>query len=154
MWWTGPEWLSKNENEWPLYSQEYVTELERKKLPVNAFVNVKTQNDEYLVGIMKKHSKLSRLLWNTARVVQFCNIRKPRPPKEVSLPNAQDLREALRCWTRYTQNLVFKDEIERCKAGDELLVKSKLLKLRPFVDQHGILRVGGRLGKSELPNTA
>lgn len=151
LWWTGPKWLSKSENEWPSYNQEYVTDLERKKLPVNAFVNVKNQEDEYLVGIMKKHSILSRLLWNTARVVQFCNVRKPRSPKEVGLPNAQDLREALRCWTRYTQSLVFKDEIERCKVGDELLVKSKLRKLRPFIDQHGLLRVGGRLGKPELP---
>lgn len=151
IWWSGPEWLSKPQTDWPSYEQEYITDMEKRKLPANVFIALQSQGDDYLVEILKKHSTLSKLIWNTAWVVKFCNLRKVKPPKEIGQPTAQDLKDVLRCWIRYIQGLAFNDEVKRCKAGDELLVKSRLRKLRPYIDEHGILRVGGRLRKSELP---
>lgn len=134
IWWKGPHWLSKPQEEWPSYEPIYETELEKRKLPAFTHFTVNVQEQEYLVEVMKKHSTLSRLLWNTAYVTKFCSSSKS---KKIEQPNAQELRTAMRHWTLYIQAMAFKDEIERLKAGDELLARSKLLKLRPFVDQDG-----------------
>lgn len=151
LWWSGPKWLSEQRNKWPSYESNYVTELEKRKLPSNAFVTVKPQDEDYLIIILKKHSSLSQLVWRTAFVTKFVSKSKSKAPKKVEHPNAQDLRIALQNWIRYIQVSVFQDEVERCKSGDELLSRSKLKKLRPFIDGNGLLRVGGRLSKSELP---
>lgn len=66
-------------------------------------------------------------------------------------PMAQDLRQALTGWIRYIQSLLFRDEVERCKRDDELQCRSKLRHLKPFIDKDGILRVGGRISRAELP---
>lgn len=114
LWWSGPKWLSMKQSEWPSNKhQVYNTELERRKLPSNVSfaTKEKSSENEYLVGILKKHSSLSRLLWNTARIVKFCNLRKAMSPNEIGLPTALDMRDALRCWIRYIQHLEFRDEI-------------------------------------------
>ena len=52
------------------------------------------------------------------------------------------------------QRTAFEDEITRLsrKEGNRKLVKnSPLLKLDPFLDDTGLLRVSGRLEKSSLP---
>ena len=53
-------------------------------------------------------------------------------------------------WIATAQQQDFAEEIIALKAGKEL--ENKLLPLRPFLDQDG-LRMGGRLGLSELPYT-
>ena len=80
--------------------------MEIKKLPKKSFVTIENTEEEYLVGVMKKHSTLTKLLWNTAQVVKFCYARKGVISKYV-LPNAQDLREAMRGWTRNTMEKNF-----------------------------------------------
>lgn len=150
LWWQGPEWLAKYQSNWPSYESVYETNLEKKKIPSHTFHIKVHPQDEYLVTIMKRHSTLSRLLWNTAYVTKYCTTAKLEPRKKVDTPNAHDLNVALVKWTKYVQYTSFKEDIDRIKAGEELLMRSKLIKLRPFIDNDGLLRVGGRLSKSEL----
>ncbi|XP_065140047.1 uncharacterized protein [Paramisgurnus dabryanus] len=48
------------------------------------------------------------------------------------------------------QEEVFSDEIKSLRQGKEVNSNNKLYKLSPFIDDHDILRVGGRLTKAEL----
>ena len=48
-------------------------------------------------------------------------------------------------WVKTTQLAKFSHELFTLKAGKELTANSKTLMLRPFLDQRGLLRVGGRL---------
>lgn len=48
------------------------------------------------------------------------------------------------------QEEVFSDEIKSLRQGKEVHSNNKLYKLSPFIDDHDILRVGGRLTKAEL----
>lgn len=150
LWWYGPEWLSKPEEQWPSHNSSFETELKKRKIPSYTHVAVNIEEQEYMVNVIKKHSTLSRLLWNTGFVTKFCLRSKSMAGKEVEHPTAQNLRIAINNWTRYIQHMAFRNEIVRIKAGDELLVRSKLIKLRPFIDREGLLRVGGRLSKSRL----
>ena len=60
-----------------------------------------------------------------------------------------ELTDAEMFWMKSTQLLEFSHEISIFKAGKELAASSKILSLRPFLDQRGLIRVGGRLN---LPN--
>ncbi|VDI06575.1 Hypothetical predicted protein, partial [Mytilus galloprovincialis] len=55
---------------------------------------------------------------------------------------------------RFVQNQHFDDEVQRLK--DKLNVKrtSRLFKLDSYIDEKGILRVGGRLARSNLTETS
>ena len=63
----------------------------------------------------------------------------------------KELVSAESVWIATAQQQTFAEEIITLKAGKEL--GNILLPLRPFLDQDGLLRLGGRLGLSELPYT-
>ena len=60
----------------------------------------------------------------------------------------KELTDAETFWVKMTQLAEFSSEISTLKAKRELAANSKILMLRPFLDQHGLLRVGGRLNLS------
>jgi hypothetical protein len=53
--------------------------------------------------------------------------------------------------TRMAQGHDFVPEIKELANGKEVGKSSALLKLTPFLDGDGMLRVGDRIGRSELP---
>ena len=61
--------------------------------------------------------------------------------------NMELLQEASNAIIRLVQNKYFKDEVQ--KEGS-LGKESQLSTLNPFMDEHGIIRVGGRLRTSGL----
>ena len=62
-----------------------------------------------------------------------------------------ELQSALHYWIRLVQQFTFADEIRKLNSKGKVKTSSKLLSLAPFIDNKGLLRVGGRLHKSDLP---
>ncbi|XP_056020363.1 uncharacterized protein LOC125680242 [Ostrea edulis] len=62
--------------------------------------------------------------------------------------------EAEKVITREVQKESFAEEIEQLQTGQPIKKGSTILKLNPFIDSDGILRVGGRLNKASLDVTA
>lgn len=60
----------------------------------------------------------------------------------------KDLKDSERVIIKYVQNKYFGQEIDCMSKCLKLPIISKLRKLNPFVDDHGIIRVGGRLKHS------
>lgn len=146
LWWNGPSWLSKNENIWLNHKQQFETDLERHK--VIRTMHIKTQSpDAHMEKVLKKQSDLFKLQRITAMILRW--LSRNRKFKE-NIPNAYEHSKSLKALIKFTQKHSFGTEIEDCLSGDELHTKSKLMSLRPFVDSEGILRVGGRLRKSNL----
>lgn len=58
---------------------------------------------------------------------------------------------ALRYWIKWAQAKYFASEIDACEKGINLPDGSKIASLTPFLDNEGILRLGGRLKHSSLP---
>ncbi|GFV16474.1 integrase catalytic domain-containing protein [Trichonephila clavipes] len=52
---------------------------------------------------------------------------------------------------RWVQGFYFQEEIRSIKKQISLPPKSPLRSLHPFIDEHGLVRVGGRLQNSQLP---
>lgn len=63
--------------------------------------------------------------------------------------SSDELDEALG-WIRTIQSEEFKEELLAIKRTEALPLRSPLIKLTPFLDKQGILRVGGRLKHAQL----
>lgn len=68
--------------------------------------------------------------------------------------SAMELKHAKKYWTREVQCCNFYQELQFLSSGKELSKASSLIRLTPFVDSLRILRVGGRLHSSNLPENA
>ncbi|XP_011859360.1 PREDICTED: uncharacterized protein LOC105556857 [Vollenhovia emeryi] len=62
----------------------------------------------------------------------------------------QHLDMALQRWLRIVQGIHYPDEVKAVTAGRAVSLRSRLVKLSPFLDNNGILRVGGRLKNAQL----
>ncbi|KAJ6648127.1 hypothetical protein Bhyg_03352 [Pseudolycoriella hygida] len=138
-------WLSPATNQQqPI---QFETEEERRKSIRTMHITTYLE-DIQMDKALKKQSDLHRLLRITSFILRW--LPKNRHFKD-NIPKAREISNALKSWIKFTQNQSFSVEINDCLNGDEITTKSKLLSLRPFLDSEGILRVGGRLRKSDLP---
>ena len=104
---------------------------------------------EQRVPVLDYHESFYKTLRLTATIIKACRIwrRYKRAPQEKdakeSLPPMQELLdEAERYWIKHAQGEAFKSEIEDLKEGRDIPRKSKIRQFNPFLDEHGILRVG------------
>lgn len=63
---------------------------------------------------------------------------------------AEELNEAEKHWIKATQIQSFSLEIDLLKAGKCPNTDSRIRELKPFLDEDGLLSVGGRLQHSDL----
>ena len=140
-WRHGPQWLSSIESAWPESRFEIIEEVpEIKRL--TCFVTTAINSDE----ILNRYSSLSRL----RRIIAYC-LRFRLPHRFKGPLTVEELHAAKDRVVQLVQTSAFAQDLHHLKTGAGLHPKSKLLPLHPFVDNKGILRVGGRLQNSILP---
>ncbi|XP_011866742.1 PREDICTED: uncharacterized protein LOC105561401 [Vollenhovia emeryi] len=64
------------------------------------------------------------------------------------------MRVARNVIVKVVQLLAWKDEVKKLSNGQEIPRSSKLITLRPYLDEEGMMRVGGRLHQSSLAEDA
>ncbi|XP_018372395.1 PREDICTED: uncharacterized protein LOC108767167, partial [Trachymyrmex cornetzi] len=135
MWFTGPTWLSKDEDEWPdnLVQINEILELRR-----NTCLLISNEPE-----IIERFSSYSKLL----RVVAYCLRMLPINTHTGSLC-IKEIDEAERRVLRIVQATRFSNEI-RILQGKNPVIKNKFANLNPFLDDQGLIRVGGRLQNSD-----
>ncbi|XP_055589945.1 uncharacterized protein LOC129742126 [Uranotaenia lowii] len=156
LWKYGPHWLTLSRDKWPISSiPEYPENgTERRKQFVVATVNCSTS----YTPIFTNFKSLNRL----TRVVTYCfrffrnTKNKTRTQPDPHASQDQQLLPDELAATRLrllhlAQSDGFRDEIKELQSGRTLSKHSKIRKLSPFVDEDGVLRVGGRLRLSDLP---
>ncbi|XP_043258558.1 uncharacterized protein LOC122400888 [Colletes gigas] len=139
-WLHGPEWLSTSEENWPpskFLIQNEVPELKQ----ITCLIATTKHDDE----ILQRYSCIRKLRRITAYVLRFGR----RNRRKGSL-TVEELQEASSCLIRLLQATAFPDEIRQLGNKGNLPSNSKLLPLNPFLDDQGIIRVGGRLQNSTL----
>ncbi len=92
------------------------------------------------------------------RIFTWCcsfilNCRQPRENRNF----AKDLTlEEIQCTENklivLTQSRFYKREQKDLSSSGEVSKQSSIQRLRPFLDNHGLIRVGGRLEKAALPH--
>lgn len=147
LWWQGPEWLLKGPEDWP-----NLNDWRRKNdnLP-------ELRNTTLIVGppakdLITRFSSHKRML----RVLTWCRrfaLNSRKQPNERLLSSTLTLQEIQTTeiiLLRQSQERFFQEEITCLKSNQELSRKSSLLQRRPFLDSDQLLRVGGRLRRTDL----
>jgi hypothetical protein len=161
LWWSGPEWL-KNSS-FPIYRQAEVQEdgeLEKKEKEFVGHACVEPS----LVSAFSSLTTLNRVTAHCLRFVHNLKVklREAQVRRGVVLEAEAEKRKSgeLTCseiqeghlhWIKYVQQSEFAAELKSLRSGNAIPSTSKLCQLHPFVDLRGILRVGGRLQKAEIP---
>lgn len=123
------------------------TSEERKKKKVFVGVNMMLE----IPILWDKYSSLTKMIRVTAYCMRFIQRLRGKRFEESPLLTAGELDEALMLHVKHSQQHEFEKEFAACRDKMALSKKSKLKDLHPFIDAHGLLRVGGRLHKARMP---
>ncbi|XP_070529860.1 uncharacterized protein [Cardiocondyla obscurior] len=137
LWPEEPAWLLKNESEW-----------HNETIPITTIPEMKT-NSCLLITLdepefFKNYSSFSKL----SRIIAYCRRFKTR--KRFSGPlSSNEVIEAEEHILKIMQSSYFHKDIKIIK-DNRTSYSGKLVYLNPFLDDKGLLRVGGRLQASKL----
>ncbi|KAK7884949.1 hypothetical protein WMY93_028072 [Mugilogobius chulae] len=149
-WFSGPSFLWKEE----LPSGEIkVGELDMEDPEVRkAVVHHTSAKVDSLAERFLKFSSWSRLVKAIARLIRFVREFKGLQKKSNEATSLEERKEAELTITTIVQKSVFSKEIKELQSRKELTKDktSRLYRLNPFLDDKGILRVGGRLEHATL----
>lgn len=158
LWWKGPAWLKDDINENTLNIEDPDIELKREH-------KVMATRLEYplIENILEKYSSIthaarvmswvSRFITNT----RYHMTKKTKCDSQIINNNnyltSSEIENAYNIFIRMAQYKEYHDDIAQIQRTGSIKTSSNLLKLNPFLDKHGILRVGGRLEYSNLAST-
>ena len=148
LWWEGPSWLRFPESDWPAMPQLGDSPVPEEERAIQEIALIATPAN---LTLLDEVSSLTRLYRVTAWIQRFISTCRADHEKTVGHLTTKELAAAEGVWVAIVQQQAFAEEINILKEGKE--ERNKLLPLRPFLDQDGLLRVGGRLGLAELPYT-
>lgn len=146
LWWNGPAWLQQRSvSEILLQTLNPTTEEEKRKQKTIVATSVVKENFE----IINRFSSLRRLV----RVIAYCRrfITKCKQEEcSAGFLTAKELKDSLHQLIAATQLSEMRFDIECIKKNGQVDAKSPCLNLLPFIDDDGIMRVGGRIQYSAL----
>ncbi|XP_029173291.1 uncharacterized protein LOC114942152 [Nylanderia fulva] len=145
LWWKGPSWLKTESGPWTVFGDDPSNvELPDRRARSHATVFDKRGDEPEL---LLQYSSLQRLLRITAWCLRWLRQRRRQPIllNRDGGVDAEELHDALIYWIRVVQAVNFKDELKSLRGLKSLPNRSPLNKLSPFVDDSGVIRVGGRL---------
>lgn len=143
LWWHGPNWLLSPSSNWPnLQVKLDKIDLERRFLQS---LNV-VMSDTTFFQIYSNIHKLIRICAICLRFRNNCK-KSNRLVGELTVQEIQLARIAL---CKVAQMQSFPADALSIQNSKLLANNSKLKNLDPFLDEHGLLRVGGRINKANL----
>lgn len=159
LWWHGPPWLSAEAAAWATRSScIFSGDLTEQRLQIHATTTIQEIEEPEL---LTRHSSLKKLLrvtawcrwWLPHRRIESARAVCPEEATPLAL-HASDLEEARLTLIRLVQATHFREELATTSKGEYLLSRAKLNKLNPFLDERGLLRVGGRLKHASINHEA
>lgn len=153
LWWEGPEWLLQfNSNHSP--TTEYQTPTAERKKPIVHTALCQT-SCAWIIELLNKFNSLTKVARIVAWVSRYiASLRNKNSRAARSVLTGFEIQSALYLVIKHVQGIDFKEDIHHLKQKGFVRSNSKLSCLRPFLDDHGILRVGGRLEQANITYAA
>lgn len=146
MWWHGPTYLTSSHEANPKqdYNLPIDTAPEKRKIAkLHHIQEIKTNH------VLERFSDYTRLLRFTCYATRWLNKYKHKTPI-IETISALEIDAAEKRWIKIVQREHFGHEIGRLSKKQGLPNNSQLIKLTPFMDADGFLRMNGRVGNAEL----
>ena len=150
LWFTGPSWLAKPKSEWPIYQNEspdlneYELELECRGSCMST-----TVSNSLIDRIFDYYSKYGSMRRAAAYLLRFVDYVRTQQVMKGPLSYAE-VCDGKRLLIRHAQSSSFEKEITDLSVRGYVNKSSCVANLSPFLDRHGILRVGGRTGADPI----
>ncbi|XP_026015330.1 uncharacterized protein LOC113016608 [Astatotilapia calliptera] len=144
-WFTGPAFLWEKGVD---LSEEVAPELSvgDPEVKETRTLNTETVEQDSLTYRLAKFSSWTRAICAVARI-----LRRINKDKSIGLSTVQEREEAERLIIKDLQRQTYSEEVRLLKKGCQLPPHNKLHHLNPFLDNNGVIKVGGRLRDSNLP---
>lgn len=149
-WFSGPEFLWKDKNHWPEQKEQYAVVLDDSELKKNVLVFTVSKVDTVLNRLQERCSDWYKMCRIMALVILSKDIWMKKKKLELKYNALKDmidvqlLKRAQLLIFKMVQAECFPDVIRNVNADNHLKA------LNPFIDELGIIRVGGRLRRSNL----
>lgn len=140
LWLHGPPWINNPINEWPIKPFVSNDSLDMPELKPVSLVTT-TPEEPFLCSLARKFSSWTKFLHTLCYIFKFS---KRLPSGSIT---EFDLKFVEQKIVTSVQAVHFDTEISNLKKGNPC--SAAILKLNPFLDGDGILRVGGRLSNSD-----
>lgn len=145
LWWHGPpELLNYNFAVTPFGNKEMSSLFDDRK---EQSVNCNVIDEVIPTSKFSSLLKMQRVVCYMLRFIKNCKAKKEDRMLSKIL-NVSEYRQSMSTIIKNVQALHFSEEILMVERN--LIVKSNLKKLSPFLDKEGILRVGGRLDNANI----
>nr|CAH7725344.1 unnamed protein product [Callosobruchus chinensis] len=143
LWWKGPKWLQHTPESWPSNK-----DVHPERLPETKTFSLVSRNLNVEGTInFDRFSNYMRLVRSIAYCFRFHRNCKKFEAKFDCL-SREELHAATSAVVKLIQRQHFQQDYVALSSGISLHRKSSLLCLNPFIDNDGVIRVGGRLSNS------
>ncbi|XP_049868256.1 uncharacterized protein LOC126368368 isoform X1 [Pectinophora gossypiella] len=154
LWWSGPKEMSDCNYKFKNCTYQLPEDIPEIKCSQNeavcAAVSLSSNGSSFLDNFIHKYSDINRMKRVLAYVIRFCNNSKPNSAKiKENFVSFAETNNALSLLIKHEQLKYFSKDLNALQNG--MQVQASLRGLNPFIDAHGLLRVGGRLQHSGLP---
>ncbi|GFX24831.1 integrase catalytic domain-containing protein [Trichonephila clavipes] len=162
LWWQGPPWLRLETSSCPKaeYScDEASDEVKAEQKSVSIFNLYTHTSNDVIHGLFEHYSSLTKIIRIFAYCQRFIKNCKKIASQGSSISSSHinttsltfsETKTSEETIIRWVQGFYFQEEIRSIKKQISLPLKSPLRSLHPFIDEHGLVRVGGRLQNSQL----
>ena len=152
-WINGPPFLHQSPENWPKTPISSPSE-DAKKEERKVVMSFPARSDEPLLQI-DAFSSWNRLVAVTAWVRRFVrNCRTVKSERSTGELTLAELEKAQEVWLKRAQEECFREELTALEENKELSKQSRLRELLPRMSESGLMRVGGRLDKADVPESA
>ncbi|XP_062716949.1 uncharacterized protein LOC115265221 [Aedes albopictus] len=143
-WYQGPAFLQDPESQWPTERSDGTVEAEAACEEIRVVALHRTVEE---VVDVQRFSNWNRLLRAMAYVHRSVAVWKHEASEErpLRVPSQTEFKKAEETLWRQAQSQAYADEVRLLNGGHSVAKGSSIRALCPFMDERGVLRVGGRI---------
>ncbi|KAL0830137.1 hypothetical protein ABMA28_003594 [Loxostege sticticalis] len=151
LWWHGPQFLQNSEYDFACCETDLPHDLPEVEPCLTFSSSIVCRSLEPFEFVFKRlydYSDLTKMVRVFAYILRFFNNINKKNDKYTGFLRSSELNQALLLIIKHEQITHFQNEID--SLGKRQNVKGSLINLHPFLDELGLLRVGGRLHHADI----